>query len=285
MKAFRSLAGMLAIALSLLCMAGSASASSASSARPAATRVPSADAGYSVTGEHLSEIETWVTLPRPWRFARYAGRIGVSLQLWTSTEVIDFLVSACTDATCKAGGPSAHHWYHEQFAVYDRPTHRLICSTAATGAQRCPATQGVSLRQFRSTTFRPGSTIDPVLAYPLPYNLITASVGPWFAYQVPSLPHYKPALNFTQARITAEFGTSPWATPDFRAPASRLRVMSFDRPAPPPYAAEVGNVNGKAAGFAGPWWRPHKLTTRPGRGYATASGLWDDGYGFTVYLR
>jgi hypothetical protein len=273
---------MLALALSLVCVAGAASASSAAPGNATATHTPSADAGYSVTGKHLGEVETWVTLPQPWRFARYAGRIGVSLQLWTSTEVIDLLVSACTDATCKRGGPAAHDWYHERFSVYDRATHELICSSAATGTLNC-AGQGSS--GFKSWKFRPGRTISPVLDYPLPYNQIMAAGGPWYYYLVPALPGNKPALNFTEARITAEFGLSPWAAPDLRAPPHALRVMSFDRPKPPPYAAEVANLNGNASGFVASWWSHHKLTTSPGHGYATASGLWDEGYGFTVYLK
>jgi hypothetical protein len=54
---------------------------------------------------------------------------------------------------------------------------------------------------------------------------------------------------------------------------------------PPPYYAEVDNLNGKAGGIAAPWWTHHRITTRPGAAGATVGSLWDDGYGFTVYLR
>ncbi|HUB39131.1 MAG TPA: hypothetical protein VMA72_09790 [Streptosporangiaceae bacterium] len=63
------------------------------------------------------------------------------------------------------------------------------------------------------------------------------------------------------------------------------KVMSFDRPKPPPYAAEIGHLADHDAGISSRWWRHAKSTTHPGPAYAVASSLWDDGYGFTVYLK
>ena len=269
--------------------AGQAAASTAAPARTANVTVAlsgtqrshtaSADAGYAVYGKHFSVVETWVTLPRASRFAREAGRIGASVQLWTAREVIDLRVSACTDATCRPGGRSGCHSYHAVLDVYNRRTHALICSTTAGGPRRCPAPIG----SFSRTPIASGHNIGLSLVYPVPYDSVEVTAGNLgYTYWVPSSNTGKPLLNFTQARITAEFGSSPWARPGLDPPAARIAVMSFDRPTPPPYAAEIGTIAGKAAGIAAPWWGHHKMATSPYR--ATAGKLWDDGYGLSVYL-
>jgi hypothetical protein len=106
-----------------------------------------------------------------------------------------------------------------------------------------------------------------------------------YFYPLPAGPTGRPPVDFTQARVVAEFSTSPWAHPDLLAPPARLKVTSFDRLTPPPYEAEIVNVAGKAGGISAPWWRHHRVSTRPGRARATASSLWDDGYGITVYFQ
>jgi hypothetical protein len=272
----------LTLGLSLLGLAGTASASEAG--HPARARVaPSADAGYSVTGKQLTGVETWVTLPRAARFAREAGIVGPSIQLWTAHEVIDLRVAACTDKTCQAGGKAETRDYHAVLDVFNVRTHALICSTAARGASRCA---GSATGGFGDAV-RPGSRVMLSLSYPIPYDEIFVG-GPGnqgFFYSQPANPAARPSLDFTQARIVAEFGSGPWSDPGLRAAVATVQVMSFDRPTPPPYAAEIWDYAGKAGGMAEPWWRYHKVATQAGRAYATAGLLWDDGYGLTVYLK
>jgi hypothetical protein len=275
------------LVLGTVAIGGEAAASPAAGARATsahapAPAVPSADAGYAVTGKHLNGVEPWVTLPRADRFARWAGRIGVSLQLWTSTYVLDLRISACTDTDCRPGGRPAFRSYHAVLDVYNRSTHALICSTVAHGSLRCPAPIG----RFSTVRIAPGSTFQPFLSYVAPYSDVEVAADTLaYFYPLPAGPTSRPLADFTQARVVAEFGTSPWARPDLLAPPARLKVVSFDRPTPPPYEAEIVNTAGKAGGISAPWWHHHRVSTRPGRGHATASSLWDDGYGITIYLQ
>ncbi|HEX7270091.1 MAG TPA: hypothetical protein VF256_22075 [Streptosporangiaceae bacterium] len=55
---------------------------------------------------------------------------GVSAQLWTRYRVLVVGVSNTTNA----GN------YFAAVAIFNRRTHALICSTAASGAQQCPNT-------------------------------------------------------------------------------------------------------------------------------------------------
>ena len=60
---------------------------------------------------------------------------------------------------------------------------------------------------------------------------------------------WQATINFTQARIGVELGATPWAAPVLRTPASVTGLMSFDRPPPPPYFAEIVNLNGHSGGL------------------------------------
>jgi hypothetical protein len=282
MRVFLILAPVLGLSLACAAVAAPAAAGASHPARSAASKAASADAGYAITGKYLTTVETWVTLPKPARFASHTGTIGASLQLWTATSVIDLRVSACTDATCMAGGRPGNRAYHAVLDVYDRATHALECSTTAKGADRCPAPIG----SFSRKPIKPGRNIMLAMAYVVPYDNIMINAGPRsYIYWLPYAPSSKPSLNFTQARIAAEFGSSPWARPDFRLGRGKVRILSFDRPKPPPYAAEIVNYAGRAAGISSKWWGHRKVATRPGPPYATATSLWDDGYGLTVYLK
>ncbi|HUB38621.1 MAG TPA: hypothetical protein VMA72_07210 [Streptosporangiaceae bacterium] len=275
---------MLAFTLAGAAWMPTAAASTARSARTAASHSLSSDAGYTVTGRHLNVVETWVTLPKPSRFAADAGLVGASVQLWSATSVIDLRVAACTDATCRAGGKPVNRGYHAVLDVFDRATHALECSTTGTGSHRCPPPIG----SFSKQRIKPGANIMMWITYTIPYDAIMVGAGPSsYTYWLPTQPSSKPGIDFMKARIAAEFGTSPWASPNMKLRRSKVgvRVMSFDRPKPPPYAAEIGDIADHDAGIASRWWKHARNATHPGRAYAAASSLWDDGYGFSVYLK
>jgi hypothetical protein len=285
----RIAAGAAAVAAVLL-LASSAPAMAGLGTPGAATapRVISGDAGYAVTGKHLGTVETWVTLPRAARFARELGRVGVTLQLWTARTVLDLKVVACTDVTCRPGGRPATRYYRPVFSAYDRTTRALICSTAATGSLRCP-----TARSWTRLRLAPGGILSFYLAYPIPYDEVLMGVsegasGDAIGYQVPATSSGAPGQDYAQARLGVELGASPWAAVPFRAPRAAVAIATFDRPVPPPYAAEVANLKGKAGGIAAPWWGHHEVrATAAGTAAKTAAkpgSLWDDGYGFTVYL-
>ncbi len=121
------------------------------------------------------------------------------------------------------------------------------------------------------------------LTYDPPYRFAFASANGYeYNYQVPS------ASVFGQARLGVEFGATPWSTVGYRAPKATVPLVTFDRPRPPPYAAEIVTANGSTGGISS-WWTDHRVTmTRDGspgkRAEAAASRLSDGGYRFTVYL-
>jgi hypothetical protein len=282
MRVFRILTPVLAFALAGAIGLPIAAASASHPAGTAASHSASSDAGYTVKGKQLNVVETWVTLPKPSRFAAHAGMIGASVQLWSATSVFDLRVSACTDTTCKAGGKPANRAYHAVLDVFDRATHALECSTTGTGSHRCPPPIG----SFSTKRIQPGVNIQLWITYVIPYDSVMVGAGPSsYIYWLPLPPSSKPGIDFTQARIAAEFGPSPWAIPNMRMRGGKIRVMAFDRPKPPPYAAEIGDIADHDAGISSRWWRHARNATHPGPAYATASSLWDAGYGFTVYLK
>jgi hypothetical protein len=278
MSLIRSAVALIGLSVASVVPAGSAAASAAGHSGNA-----SGDAGYVVTGNHLSVAETWVKLPDASRFAREMGSLAASVQLWTSTQVIDLKLTACTDTACKPGGKPVKQSYRPVLEVYDRATGTLTCSTAASGRLRCPGTPG----SFSRARVAPGQTASLSLVYTVPYAAVFASANS-SEYDYPvttSTPVGNPALNFTQARIGMELGSTPWAAPVLRAPASATRLMSFDRPPPPPYAAEIANLNGHSSGLTSPWWTAQAIGTAPGSARAVAGKLWDQGYGLTVSLK
>ena len=254
-------------------------------------RVPSGDAGYVVSGVHFDTVETWVKLPNASRFAAEIGFLGVSVQLWTSRTVLDLKAVACTDSTCRPGGRPVTRYYRLEFDVYSRKTGALVCASSAAGPLRCPDVP----RSFTRARFAPGRTVMLDLAYVVPWDFVFAIVedqlnGANYNYPVTAgtVPA-KPTKYFRQARVAVELGNSPWAPVHFHAPRAAVRLVSFDRPVPPPYAAEIAALSGRSGGFVQKWWRHYAVAaTVAGSALRTAARpgpLWDAGYGFTVYLR
>jgi hypothetical protein len=235
-------------------------------------------AGYAVTGARFKAVETWVTLPDPAKFAREVGQISVSVQLITPKRLIDLIATACTDATCRAGGKPVTHKYRLQLAVYNRVTHALICSTSAAGSLRCPQVP----KSWNTARLPAGHVVELSLVYPPPHYLVFAAVNAHqYFYRVST------RSDFSQARIGAEFGSTPWARASFRAPRRAVAVATFGRPAPPPYAAEIVATKGSGGGITS-WWAHHSVRMTGGssgkRLQAEPGALRDDGYEFTVYL-
>lgn len=271
------------IALTAVCLAPAASATAAAAAT-ARTPPASGDAGYAADGARLSVVETWVKLPAPSQYARELGSLSASVQLWTSRQVFDLKVIACTDAACRPGGKPVKRFYHAVLDIYNRANRTLTCSTAVTGRLRCPGDIG----SFSRARIAAGRTIMLDLVYTIPYDSVIVDAGSQdYFYFLPgaSGASGKPALDFTEARICAELGNTPWAAPDLHSPAKAMLLMSFDRPAPPPYEAEIGNLRNNGGGLVSPWWAHRRIGTDPRPPYAGAGPLWDDGYGISVYLR
>jgi hypothetical protein len=254
-----------------------------------ARRAISGDAGYVVTGTRFRNAEISVRLPHASRVAPELGSVGVTIQFWTARTVLDLKVVACTDVHCRPGGRPVNRYYRPVFSVYNRKTRELICSTSATGPLRCPHAP----RAWSRLRFAPGTTLAFSLVYPPLYGSVFVGVsdgprGGSYYYDVPADAAGTPTQDYSQARIGVELGASPWAAVRLKRPRSAMPLVSFDRPPPPPYEAEIVNIKRKAGGIAAPWWGHHEVrATATGSAAKTAAKpgpLWDDGYGFTVYL-
>jgi hypothetical protein len=271
-RSWRVIAVLACAATVLVAAAGSAAASTGK------TLTSPEQAGYAVTGAHFIAAETWVKLPDPAQFSHEIGQVSVSVQLMASKRLIDLTATACTDATCRAGGKPVTHKYRLQLAVYNRATHVLICSTSAPGSLRCPQVP----KSWNTARLAIGHVVQLSLVYPPPHYLVFAAVNAHqYSYPVST------SSVFSQARIGAEFGSTPWARASFRAPRKAVAVATFGRPAPPPYWAEFAATKGSGGGIAS-WWAHHSVRTTGGssgkRLEAEPGALRDDGYEFTVDL-
>jgi len=237
-------------------------------------------AGYAVTGARFTDVETWVRLPSPGKFAGHVGRLSMSVELQATAWIADLSVTACTDPSCRAGGRPASPRYRLEFAVYSRETGALVCSTSASGSQRCPGVPA----SWNRARIAAGRVAAMSISYPVPHDQLLVSVNNELYFYYPVGTH----TVFSQASIGVEFGTSPFARASFRAPRTAMAVASFDRPTPPPYVAEFATRSGSSGGIAA-WWADHRVRMTGGSSgktvQAAPGALFDDGYGFTVYLR
>ena len=237
------------------------------------------DAGFAATWTHFNVAQTYVRLPKAARFAREVGRLSVSVQLWTSRQVFDLTATACTDASCQAGGKPEARKYHLQLAVYSVKTGALVCSTRVTGKRRCP---GVP-RSWNRARLDPRRSAMLALVYPPPYTSLEASVNN-AGYNYP----VNRRLVFHQARVVGEFGSGPLTKTQVRAPRSALPVLTLGIPPAPPFAAEVGVYGGPAGCFPDGPWAYHRVRTTArgsrGRTEARPGGLSYYRCNFTVYL-
>jgi hypothetical protein len=188
-----------------------------------------AEAGYAATGARLLYAGAHITLPNASRFASELGSVQFGDQLWNGSTVIDFGVVACTDTTCKPGGKPVVRDYRPVLRVFSRKTGKLICS-AALG--NCPNS---SSSGWSHASFRPGTSVDITLVFFSLYGSVDAQVG-GAQYDADPL---SSGVTFSQARIAAEFGPTPFAAAPFRAPARAIRLATFFEPPGPPFEAEI----------------------------------------------
>jgi hypothetical protein len=275
---------MRAFAVRAAMLLGASCALAALSTAPAYAKTSPAEyssdqVGYAATGANFLSVEINATMPRASQFARYVGRIGLSVQLWSARTVIDLSASACTDATCSPGGSPASRKYRLNLAVYDRKTKALICSTAAaSSARRCQGAPA-SWNRYRLAA-------GQVESLWLEYD----TTAGWIAVDGTGISAVirQPGLGtMRQARIAAEFGQTPFAATSYRHPQTKLLLMKLGVPPGPPYEAEFQLANTRTY-CMGAWKGQHKLDlTRNGAaGHREASQTATSYYGcnFSVYL-
>jgi hypothetical protein len=89
----------------------------------------------------------------------------------------------------------------------------------------------------------------------------------------------------SQARIGAEFGTTPWSKVTYRPPASQMWLLTY---AQSPREAEIATYSGHGSCLSS-WWVHHKVAMTsegaPGTRIETeAHDLHNEGCDFAVYL-
>ncbi len=234
-------------------------------------------AGYAATGAHFKEVEVNVKLPYASRFAGQVGLLRLSVQLWTAYSVADLGVFACTDYTCRPGGTPVTRRYRLALKVFSRSTGALICSTISTTCPGVPSS-------WNRARISPGNTASLSLFYEPSTGFLDAQVNNY------DYPNYSPGAGvvFNQARIGAEFGSTPWSTVPFRHPATEKRVATFGVPPGPPYEAELVTYSEHASCLIS-WWTRHRVkmtsngtSSKPVE--ARPHGLWNNGCNFSVFL-
>ena len=229
-------------------------------------------AGYAATGARFQFVETTVRLPNAANFASEVAGFGVSAQLWTQFRVVVLGVSNTTTA----GN------YNAAVAVFNRTTHALICSTAASGAQKCP---NVGSRWTDgSVSFAPGDDMTLAITYDRSTGRDhffvddnTTGVELFYSGYVPGT-----GKNYTQARVGAEFAASPWGTFTYTAPAAETHLVTFRD-------SFLVTYSGSQSSFSS-WWTHHKIVaTSDGTSAGTVEvrphNLFNFGANFGVYLQ
>jgi hypothetical protein len=228
-------------------------------------------AGYAATGARFQYVQSSVRLPNAANFASEVTGFGVSAQLWTKYRVVVLGVSNSTTA----GN------YNAAVAVFNRSTHALICSTAASGAQQCP---NVGSRWTDgSVSFAPGDDMTLTVAYDLSTGRDhffvddnTTGVSLVYSGYVPGT-----GKNYTQARVGAEFAATPWGSFTYTPPSAETHMVTFRDSVLITYGGGVSSFSS--------WWTHHKiLATSNGSSTGTVEvrphNLYNSGANFGLYL-
>ena len=231
-------------------------------------------AGYAATGARFQYVQSTVRLPNAANFASEVAGFGVSAQLWTRFRVVVLGVSNSTTA----GNYSA------AVAVFNRVTHTLICSTAASGAQKCP---NVGARWTDgSVSFAPGDNVTVAIRYDRStgrdhFIVADRTTGVALTYG-----GYRPGTGkvYNQARVGAEFAADPWSTFTYHAPATETHLVTFRN-------SFLVTYSGSQSTFSS-WWTHHKILATsnassidPGTVEVRPHNLFNFGANFGIYFR
>jgi len=228
-------------------------------------------AGYVATGANFQYVQSTVRLPDASAFASEVAGFGVSVHLRTPYRVVVLGVSNSTTA----GN------YNAAGAVFNRTTHALICSTAASGAQLCPH---VGTRWTDgSVSFAPGDLVTLAIAYDRAAGVDhfyvddeTTGVELFYSGYAPGT-----GQTYNQARVGAEFAAGPWGSFTYNAPATETNLVTFQD-------SFLVTYSGSQSSFSS-WWSHHKILatsngTSTGAVEVRPHNLFNFGANFGVYL-
>jgi hypothetical protein len=200
-------------------------------------------AGYTATGAQFKTIAAVVFLRQPAQYAGEVASFGHSVQLWSSGVVVTVGLTASTSG----GG------YTTYATIYDRGTHQVIASNP--NAEHC-AGQG-DFCGPGPVTWNPGLLAFPRIGYtPADGHLVMVvglSDGSIFTSSYTLTPQ-----SFTQARISTDFGSSPWdASYPHAPPATDVKIATY-------FNVTLTSYSGHTATLWS-WWAHHKLLANTGQ--------------------
>lgn len=224
-------------------------------------------AGYAATGAQFDNVQTSVYLRKPAQYASEVSGYGLSVQLWAANQL---MVLGVSDST----GTSP---YSPAAAVFNPATKALTCSTAGSGAQECPGTP--ANWTSGSVSYPAGDTVTLQVSYTKSLGTVhfvvrdgTTGTSSGFTYDVGT------SVSFTQARVGAEFGATPWSTPTYSPPTAAVKLAAFT-------GTSLTSYSGHTASLLS-WWTASRVEmTGPGSVVEAApSGLNSTGADFSVNL-
>ncbi len=233
----------------------------------AATVATVEQAGYAATGAQFDNVQTSVYLRKPAQYASEVGGYGLSVQLWAANQLMVLGVSDSTSAS--PFSPAA--------AVFNPATKALTCSTAGSGAQQCAGTP--ANWTSGAVSYPAGDTVTLQLSYSQSLGTVhfvvrddTAGTSSGFTYDVGT------SVSFTQARVGAEFGATPWSTPTYNPPTAAVKLAAFTGTSLTSYSGHTATLDS--------WWTASQVKmTGPGSVVEAApSGLDRTGANFSVNL-
>ncbi len=206
-----------------------------------------AEAAYSATGNTFRSAKADYPLPDPTQFAGSLKRIEFVSEMWSPTRIVMLGVWAATNSTT----------YHLEADVFNPATRKLICATWAT-AKRCPGTPS----NWAAITFPAGHTAQLTTYFTQSTGTLRFDAADQVAGVTKHvyLYNYKTSTaSFSQARLGAELGCTPWAG------CGGAAVPSYTPPASPPQTliqvsdCEITTSAGVRTGFGGAFVR-HPVT-------------------------
>jgi hypothetical protein len=239
--------------------------------------------GYAATGARFQGAEIVLKLPDAGRYAPEVGSIAISLQLWSKHTIVDYMVFACTDSTCKPGGKPESLRYHLSVSLYNRATHSLTCSTnAATARQRCSFVAAPSARTWNRTRLAAGRSETFSLYYDRIQELMMATAfaggNTWRAADIPLT-----VGALTEARVVVQFGSSPFSEVQFHRPKTKTLFLTLGT-----FQGEFGLADGRGGYITSSLWTSHKVDMtpdgKPGREEAIPGTPYDYGAYFHLYF-